>query len=114
MVPNQEIKVFLSFNWGLVYSKKERKNKKIEKKLKEIYISIDMARGLGILFVLLCFAPTTLRANELESDEYWVEHENEFDSYWKERAKVAKEVNQEAYFPDPYAVSGNLTETVTE
>lgn len=75
-----------------------------------------MARSLDIILFLLCLAvlTPTLNANPLEKNEYWEEHVPEFDSYWQERAKVAKEANQAAYFVDPYAVSGNFTATVSE
>lgn len=69
---------------------------------------------ISLLLLCLAVAIPSLKANPLESEEYWLEHSNEFDSYWQERAKVAKQVNQAAYFPDPFAVSGNLTAKVTE
>lgn len=74
-----------------------------------------MARSLDIFLFLLCLAIfiPILNANILEDKEYWKESLPEFDAYWQERAKVAKEVNQAAYFPDPYAVSGNFTASIS-
>ncbi|RDX64906.1 putative pectate lyase 3, partial [Mucuna pruriens] len=68
------------------------------------------------LFVLLSLTVLipTLNANELETNEYWVNHTNEFDTYWQERAKVAKIDSSAAYFEDPYAVSGNFTSSISE
>ncbi|KAK7362193.1 hypothetical protein VNO77_04299 [Canavalia gladiata] len=67
-----------------------------------------------ILFSLAIFIPT-LHANVLEEDEgYWKTHVVEFDPYWRKRAKIAQVDNEEAYFRDPYAVSGNLTSSVSE
>ena len=75
-----------------------------------------MARSLDIFLFFVCLAIMTpsLNANTLESSEYWKEQSVEFDSYWQERAKIAKQINHAAYFPDPFAVSGNFTETITQ
>ncbi|CAI8606771.1 unnamed protein product [Vicia faba] len=75
-----------------------------------------MARSLDIFLFMLCLAIIipTLNANVLESNEYWKEQRPEFDSYWQERAKVAKQDNHAAYFPDPFAVSGNFTASISE
>lgn len=71
---------------------------------------------LHIFLLLLCLVVIvpTLHANLLERDEYWQDHYGEFDEYWKERAKIAENDNKAAYFADPYAVSGNLTFSVSE
>ncbi|CAL0330946.1 unnamed protein product [Lupinus luteus] len=66
---------------------------------------------LSLSIVILA---TTLHANLLENDEYWKNHVVEFDDYWKERARIAEQDNKAAYSSDPYAVSGNLTFSVSE
>ena len=66
-----------------------------------------------IIFLCLVLIPA-LYANELEKDEYWKEHRPEFDAYWKGRANEAKKFNQEAYDPNPFDVSSNLTSGVAE
>ncbi|OIW20957.1 hypothetical protein TanjilG_26669 [Lupinus angustifolius] len=53
-------------------------------------------------------------ANVKESESYWQEHMKTLDAYWQEKAVVAEKVNKEAFFPDPYALSGNLTSSVSE
>lgn len=75
-----------------------------------------MARSLDIILFVLCLAmfTPTLNANKLENNEYWNEQRPEFDSYWQERAKVAKQENKAAYFKDPYAISGNFTASISE
>jgi pectate lyase len=75
-----------------------------------------MARSLNIFlfFLSLAIIIPTLNANVLESKEFWKEQSTEFDAYWQERAIAAKQYNQAAYTPDPYAVSGNLTASITE
>ncbi|KAK2408325.1 pectate lyase [Trifolium repens] len=75
-----------------------------------------MARSLNIFlyFLSLAIIIPTLNANVLESKEFWKEQSTEFDAYWQERAVEAKQFNQAAYNPDPYAVSGNLTASITE
>ena len=65
-------------------------------------------------FLCLALIIPNLYANILETDAFWKDHLQEFDEYWKERAKVAEKDNQAAYFADPYAVSGNFTSSVSE
>lgn len=75
-----------------------------------------MGRSLDIFLFIVCLAiiTPTLNANKLESSEYWKEQRPEFDSYWQEKAEIAKQDNHAAYFPDPYAVSGNFTASISE
>ncbi|KAE9607937.1 hypothetical protein Lal_00039986 [Lupinus albus] len=72
--------------------------------------------NIWLLFLCLSIVTlaTTLHANLLESEEYWEKHVVEFDEYWKGRARIAEQDNKAAYSSDPYAVSGNLTSSVSE
>ncbi|XP_019432025.1 PREDICTED: pectate lyase-like [Lupinus angustifolius] len=67
-------------------------------------------------FIFLCFMMIipSFDANVKESESYWQEHMKTLDAYWQEKAVVAEKVNKEAFFPDPYALSGNLTSSVSE
>ncbi|BAT74568.1 hypothetical protein LR48_Vigan01g102300 [Vigna angularis] len=72
-----------------------------------------IGKNFFVLFYLAVLIPT-LNGNPLEDDQYWKNHENEFDTYWKDRAQKAAEDNKAAYFEDPYSVSGNFTSSVSE
>ncbi|KAL1365714.1 hypothetical protein HN51_013702 [Arachis hypogaea] len=67
-----------------------------------------------LLLYFVCLGLTCIEANILENDKYWTNHEQEFDGYWKQRAEIAKTDNLKAYFPDPYAVSGNFTSAISD
>ncbi|KAK7386950.1 hypothetical protein VNO78_27347 [Psophocarpus tetragonolobus] len=67
-----------------------------------------------IILLSLAILIPTLNANILEKEEYWHSHVDEYDSYWQEKAKVAKAHSEAAYFADPYAVSGNFTSSISE
>ncbi|KAL1315787.1 probable pectate lyase 3 [Arachis duranensis] len=65
------------------------------------------------LFLSLCLVAMIpiLKANILENTTYL----NDFDEeYWKERAAIAEKDNREAYFLNPYEISGNFSSTVLE
>ncbi|TKY58803.1 pectate lyase P59 [Spatholobus suberectus] len=57
---------------------------------------------------------STLNAITDGDDEFKQNHGYEADGYWRERAEEAKKDNQAAYSEDPYAVSDNLTSSVSE
>ncbi|TKY69721.1 pectate lyase 3 [Spatholobus suberectus] len=67
-------------------------------------------------FLLICFVVIipTLHANVKEDDAYWQRKTELLDPYWKEKAAVAEKLNQEAYSTDPYALTSNLTYSVSE
>ncbi|KAK7274743.1 hypothetical protein RIF29_15841 [Crotalaria pallida] len=67
-------------------------------------------------FLFLCFMVIipSFDANVKESESYWDEKNKSMDAYWKEKAVIAEKVNKAAFFPDPYALSGNLTSSVSE
>ncbi|CAL5188703.1 unnamed protein product [Lathyrus oleraceus] len=70
---------------------------------------------LFLLTIFVVIIPTLVHANVKEQDSYW---DNIFPSlnntYWQGRAARAQKTNDEAYTPDPYAVSGNMTSSVSE
>ncbi|KAE9595591.1 hypothetical protein Lal_00031145 [Lupinus albus] len=67
-------------------------------------------------FLFFCFMAMipSFDANVKEDETYLQEHVKTMDAYWKEKAIVAEKVNKEAFFPDPYAVSENLTSSVSQ
>lgn len=67
-----------------------------------------------LLFFCFMVIIPTFDANVKEDEVYWQKHIEGLDAYWQERAAVAEKVNKEAFSPDPYAVSGNLTSIVSE
>ncbi|CAI8587815.1 unnamed protein product [Vicia faba] len=70
---------------------------------------------LFLLTFLVVIIPTLVNANVKEQDSYW-DNILPFinDTYWREKAVDAEKANNKAYTPDPYAVSGNMTSTVSE
>ncbi|CAL5188700.1 unnamed protein product [Lathyrus oleraceus] len=70
---------------------------------------------LFLLVILVVIIPTLVHANVKEQDSYW---DNIFpfinDTYWREKSAEAEKANNIAYTPDPYAVSENMTSTVSE
>ncbi|XP_020217787.1 pectate lyase [Cajanus cajan] len=67
-------------------------------------------------YLLICFITIipTLDANDKENEEYWKKQTEVLDAYWEYREEVAQEENKEAYTPDPYALTSNLTSNVSE
>ncbi|MED6181480.1 putative pectate lyase 3 [Stylosanthes scabra] len=70
------------------------------------------------LFLSLCLVVVipTLQANILENSTTFVEQHigTVDDAYWKERASVARKLSENAYFPDPHALTRNFTLTVQQ
>ncbi|XP_027361416.1 probable pectate lyase 3 [Abrus precatorius] len=68
------------------------------------------------VLLLTCFLVLipTLHANVKEDSGYWEKHEEVLDSYWIQRASDAEKVNQGAYYSDPYALTSNLTSSVSQ
>ncbi|XP_061338814.1 probable pectate lyase 3 [Gastrolobium bilobum] len=65
---------------------------------------------LGCLLVII----PTLHANVKEDTAYFEKQAEQADSYWKERAVIAEKANLEAFNPDPFALTGNLSSTINE
>ncbi|KAL2349293.1 hypothetical protein Fmac_003293 [Flemingia macrophylla] len=55
-----------------------------------------------------------LDASVKEDGDYWKQQSVMFDEYWKRREQVAEIENKQAYNPDPYSLTSNLTSNVTE
>ncbi|KAK2375062.1 pectate lyase [Trifolium repens] len=70
---------------------------------------------LYILTCLVVIIPTLVHANVKEEKSYWDKVSPTLkDPYWSEKATIAARTNDEAYTPDPYEVSENLTSSVSE
>jgi pectate lyase len=58
---------------------------------------------------------TLVHANVKEDKAYWDRILPTLNTtYWQKKASIAVKANDKAYTPDPYAVSGNLSSTVSE
>ncbi|RDX58229.1 putative pectate lyase P59, partial [Mucuna pruriens] len=67
------------------------------------------------LFLLTCLVIIpTLHANVKEGQAFWERQAKTFDKYWKGREVTAEEVNQRAYDSDPYALTSNMTQNVSQ
>jgi len=73
---------------------------------------------LNHLFLLTCLVvtiSTLVHANVKEDKAYWDRILPTLNTtYWQKKASIAAKANDKAYTPDPYAVSGNLSSTVSE
>lgn len=69
----------------------------------------------SLLVICLVVIIPTLYANVKEDQVYWDRQMKALDTtYWKDKALNATKANQEAYFPDPYAVTRNLTSSISQ
>ncbi|KAK7407344.1 hypothetical protein VNO78_09182 [Psophocarpus tetragonolobus] len=69
-----------------------------------------------ILLTFLAVTIPTLHANVKEDEVYWVRQSQvlDHDAYWKERKIVAEKDNEEAYTSDPYSLTSNLTDSISD